>query len=59
MSIVFVDGQFISVARVDCPKCHGSGIALGDQTYHHGSISMSVTFCNCIKISVVEPRTKP
>ena len=54
MSIVFVDGKFISVAKVGCPKCKGSGIALERQSFHPGFITVSAKFCDCIEIKIVE-----
>jgi hypothetical protein len=54
MSIAFVDGQFISVANNDCPRCFGSGIAFGQPCYRSGEAVISVMFCDCITIKLVK-----
>ena len=53
MSIVYYRGEFVSVAKADCPECHGTGIILSYTLSREGySTNAVVQFCKCIKIEV-------
>ena len=57
MSIVYYRGEFVSVAKADCPECHGTGIRMSFGLSKEGySMQATVVFCNCIKIEVPEGR---
>lgn len=55
MSTAYIadNGEFVTVAKNDCSKCHGTGIAMRYTPSKDGYYILCVAaFCDCIKITV-------
>jgi hypothetical protein len=51
MTIYVNGGQVYSVAKSDCPRCHGTGMYVEMNRDAEMKLTMSAGFCDCVKVN--------